>query len=148
MPQLILQRPPETLHRRLVSAIPLPTHGGGHAELLILIVLRTILGLTVGVVDQAWAWALRHHRIPYGVAHQVRRYSSTHGMSDYFTGVSRVMQISPVWVIENSPPALGCRCRSLQSHQSCFEFLLQPSHLLTLDPLWAVGSPNFAGWPR
>ncbi len=66
MHQLILQRPPETLHRRIVIAVALPTHGRGHAELpqLRLIVLSTILGPTVGVVDQAWAWALRPHRFP------------------------------------------------------------------------------------
>ncbi len=63
--QLILQRPPETLHRRIVITIPLPTHGRGHAELpqLLLIVLCTILGPTVGVVDQAWAWTLGPHGV-------------------------------------------------------------------------------------
>ncbi|QPD03642.1 MAG: hypothetical protein Nkreftii_001416 [Candidatus Nitrospira kreftii] len=88
MHQLIFQRPPETLHRRVVIAIPLPTHGRGHAELpqLLLIVLRTILGPTVGVVVQAWAWALHPHRVPEGVAHQVRRHPSTHGMPDHLTG--------------------------------------------------------------
>lgn len=62
--QLIFQCPPETLHRRVVIAIALPAHGGNHAELpqLILIVVGTILGPTVGVVDQAWAGALRPHR--------------------------------------------------------------------------------------
>ena len=66
MYQLILQRPPDTLHRRVVIAIPLPTHGRGQAELpqLLLIVLRTIVGPTVGVVDQAWVWAGRPHRVP------------------------------------------------------------------------------------
>ena len=46
MYQLILQRPPDTLHRRVVIAIALPAHGGNHAELpqLILIVVGTILG--------------------------------------------------------------------------------------------------------
>ena len=40
--------------------------------------------------------------------------------------VSRVIQISPVRVIKNSPPGLSGRRRFLQSHQSCFEFLFQP----------------------
>src|SRR5689334_6178070 len=46
MHQLILQCPPETLHRRVVIAVALPAHGRGHAELpqLLLIVLSTILG--------------------------------------------------------------------------------------------------------
>lgn len=40
--------------------------------------------------------------------------------------VSRVIQMSPVRVIENSPPALGCRCRFLQSHEPRFKLLLEP----------------------
>ena len=63
MHQLSFQCPPETLHRGVVIAIPLPTHGGDHAPLpqLILIVVGTLLGPTVGVVEQAWAWALCPH---------------------------------------------------------------------------------------
>jgi len=88
MHQLILQCPSGTLHRRIVIAVALPTHGRGHAELSqpLLIVLRTILGPTVGVVDQAWAWTLHPHRFPEGIVHQVRRHPSTHGMPDHLTG--------------------------------------------------------------
>ena len=45
MHQLILQRSPKTLHRRIVIAVSLPTHGRGHATLadLILIGLGTLL---------------------------------------------------------------------------------------------------------
>ncbi|NGZ03975.1 MAG: hypothetical protein CV090_13105 [Nitrospira sp. WS238] len=44
MLELILQRPPEILHPRVATAIPLPAHGRSHAKLadLILIVLGTI----------------------------------------------------------------------------------------------------------
>ena len=45
--------------------------------------------------------------------------------------MSRVIQISPVRVIENSPPGLSGRRRFLQSHQSCFEFLFQPIRMAT-----------------
>ena len=46
MRQFILQRSPKTLHRRIVIAVALPTHGRNQAELpqLILIVLGTLLG--------------------------------------------------------------------------------------------------------
>ena len=46
MHQFILQRLSETLHRGVVIAVSLPTHGWNQAELpqLILIVLGTILG--------------------------------------------------------------------------------------------------------
>ena len=46
MHQLILQRSSETLHRRVVITVTLPTHGRGHSELpqLLLIVSDTILG--------------------------------------------------------------------------------------------------------
>jgi hypothetical protein len=40
--------------------------------------------------------------------------------------VSRVIQMSSVRVIENSPPGLGRCCRFLQSHQSRFELLFEP----------------------
>ena len=44
------------------------------------------MGPTVGVVDQAWAETLRLHRFPSGVAHQVCRHPSFHGIPDYLTG--------------------------------------------------------------
>src|SRR5215831_6969038 len=89
MHQLILQCPPETLHRRVVIAVALPTHGWGQAELpqLILLVLGTILGPTIGVVDQSWAWVFRPHRSHQGVTHQVRRHPSPHRMPDHLTRI-------------------------------------------------------------
>jgi len=102
--QLIFQCPPETLHRRVVIAIALPAHGGDHAELpqLILIVVGTILGATVGVVDQARAWAFRPDRVPQGVAHQVRRHPGPHGIPDYLT---RIQIFNPCQI----QPSFPCR---------------------------------------
>ena len=89
MHQLIFQCPPETLHRRVVIAIALSAHGGDHAELpqLILIVVGTILGATVGVVDQARAWAFCPDCVPQGVVHQVRRHPGPYGIPDDLTRI-------------------------------------------------------------
>lgn len=87
MHQLSFQCPPDTLHRCVVIAIPLPTHGGNHAQLpqLMLIVIGTIVGPTVGVVDQAWAWALCPHGFSSGVTHQVRGHPGSHGIPNDLT---------------------------------------------------------------
>ena len=57
MHQFILQRSPETLHRGVVIAVPLPTHGRRQAILaeVLLVDLGTILRAPIGVVDQSRA---------------------------------------------------------------------------------------------
>ena len=87
--QLIFQRAPDTLHRGVVIAVALPTHGRGQAKLpqLILIVLGTILRSAIGVVDQPRAWTLRPRRSHQGVTHQGRRHAGLHRIPDHLTRI-------------------------------------------------------------
>jgi hypothetical protein len=99
MHELILQRPPKALHRRVVIAIPLPTHGGNHAELLQggLIRLGTILRPAIGVMNESPGWTLGVDGLQQGTLHQVRRHSGVHRMTDHFTGIEilHASQIQP-----------------------------------------------------
>ncbi len=60
-----------------------------HAELpqLLLIVLGTILGPAVGVVDRAPGWAFGADGLHERTPHQVRRHPGAHRMPDHLTGV-------------------------------------------------------------
>ncbi len=99
MRQLILQRAPETLHRRVVIAIALPTHEGNHAELPQggLICLGTILRSAIGVMHEPPGWTRDVDGLPQGTLHPVRRHPGVHRMTNYLTGVAilHASQIPP-----------------------------------------------------
>ena len=86
--QLILQCAPETLHRSVVIAVTLPTHGRGQAELpqLRLIGLGTILRAAIRMMNEPRGWPFGVERVPEGPLHQARHHSRSHGIPDDFAG--------------------------------------------------------------
>jgi len=87
--ELVLRRPPETLHRRVVVAVSLTRDRGTQPELpqLSLVVMRAILGATSGVINKPWCWALGVEGLHERTPHEVRRHPGVHRMADHLTGV-------------------------------------------------------------
>ena len=89
MHQFILERAPETLHRRVVIAVPPARHRGAQAELLQpgLVGMRAILGSAIGVMEEPRSWAFRADRHRQGPHPQVRGDAWTHRMADHLACV-------------------------------------------------------------
>ncbi len=104
MHQLHLECAPETLHRRVIVAVALATHGRDQTELpqLFLIVLRAILGPAIRVMQKPRSRALGREGLPERLRHQVRRHPSIHRMTDHLAGE----QIFDAGKIQ---PAFRCR---------------------------------------
>lgn len=86
---LLLQRPPDPLHRRVVRASPLPTHRGTHAERPQggLIRLGTLLRPAIGVMNEPPGWTLGVAGLQPCPLPQVRRHPGVPRMADHLTGV-------------------------------------------------------------
>lgn len=120
MHQLRLECAPETLHRRVIVAVALATHGRDQAELpqLFLIVLRAIFGPAIRVMQKSRSRALGREGLPERFRHRVRRHPGVHRMVNHLAGeqIFDASQIQPVfrcrYVCDVGDPRLVRSCHN------------------------------------
>jgi len=86
--ELILQRPPDALHRRVAVAVSSTRYRDTqpHVPQPCLVGMRAILGATIGAMNKPWPRALGGEGLPERPRHEVRRYSGVHRMADHLVG--------------------------------------------------------------